>query len=307
MTPLKALLTLSLLISLVACGELPRPFAEETRGDNPLLTLKGRAGALVLPFDSLPPGTTREAAEGARAILAASLMAEGLPSVTRGGNRESLLVAGKVELRRSGSGKGEEAVALWRLVDTNGRALIEAEERRQLPAGSWDSAAEEILAELAAEAAPKLAAQALGPAEAPAAIPGYPDARLVLLPLDPAPGDSADSLPQALAEELSAAGIPLAQKVEARDLLLQGNVILEPAGSSLDQVTLQWVLVRASDGAELGAVSQQTLVPAGSLNGRWGESARDAALGAADGVLELIQELPLRPREAAERKASSKV
>ncbi|MGH6947535.1 MAG: hypothetical protein ACREDZ_09420 [Kiloniellales bacterium] len=307
MTPVKALLALSLLAAFAACGELPRPFAAESRGDNPLLTLDGRAGALVLPFDHLPPGTTRAAAEAARSALAGALVAEGLPSVTSGGNRESLLVAGTVELRGKGSGKSEEVVALWRLLDTNGRALIQAEQRRALPAGSWSRKADEILTELAAEAAPELAARALGPAESPAAIPGYPDARLVLLPPDPAPGDSADSLPKALAEKLAEAGVPLGRKIEKRDLLLRGKIRLEPAGSTLDQVTLQWVLVRASDGAELGEVSQQTLVPAGSLNGRWGESAHEAALGAADGLLELIRELPLRPRGTAGRNASNKV
>ena len=54
-------------------------------------------------------------------------------------------------------------------------------------------------------AAPAIAALVQNPPVEMARIPGFPGARLVILPLGPAPGDAAVSLPRALAAEFLAA------------------------------------------------------------------------------------------------------
>jgi hypothetical protein len=46
--------------------------------------------------------------------------------------------------------------------------------------------------------------------------------------------------------------------------------------------------VRDPQGANLGTVSQENKIPAGSLNGQWGSTATAAATAATQGILKLL-------------------
>ena len=61
-----------------------------------------------------------------------------------------------------------------------------------------------------------------------------------------------------------------------------------PPTAGRQHVKVSWALQRA-DGSEIGEVSQENAVPAGSLDGPWGDIAFAVANAAAPGVAELIQ------------------
>ena len=54
------------------------------------------------------------------------------------------------------------------------------------------------------------------------------------------------------------------------------------------RVEVSWALQRR-DGREIGQVSQENAVPAGSLDGAWGDVAYAVATAAAPGVVALIE------------------
>jgi len=57
---------------------------------------------------------------------------------------------------------------------------------------------------------------------------------------------------------------------------------------------VRWVVALA-EGRELGQVNQQNAVPAGSLDGAWGELAYDVAGAAAPGIARLIEQARTAP------------
>jgi hypothetical protein len=94
----------------------------------------------------------------------------------------------------------------------------------------------------------------------------------------------------ALARVLTDAGWPVQDGFGDNTLMIEGDVALgEPKGRA-QTVTLRWT-VKAPDGQVLGAVEQANDVPAGSLDGSWGETADHAALAAAQGIFDLVDKL----------------
>ena len=185
-------------------------------------------------------------------------------------------------------GGREEVLLYWELRDPAGRRTGVHTQRREQAAGAWAAGDPEMFAEIAGAAAPALAAMAQDPTVEAAAIPGFPRARLVILPLGGAPGDAAESLPRALAAELAAAKLPVAEKIGDGDLLILGDVALGPAEGGVQAVSIRWTLVSASDDRQIGEIAQQNMVPAGSLDGPWGPVAEEVARAAADGLADLL-------------------
>jgi hypothetical protein len=63
----------------------------------------------------------------------------------------------------------------------------------------------------------------------------------------------------------------------------------QPNGKA-QKVALRWT-VKAPDGDILGIVEQANEVPAGSLDDAWGKAADYAALAAAEGIFNLVDQL----------------
>lgn len=268
---------------LAACGQLPQPFQPEEKFGNALLELRDRAGIVVQPVASDTPASGAALAEA----MAARLRKLDIPAATNGGNRGSQRLAGRAMVRPLPGGR-EETLLYWELRDPDGHRAGFHTQRHEQAAGAWAAGAPALLAELAEAAAPALAAMAQDPPVKATAIPGFPDARLVILPLNGAPGDAAKSLPRALQAELVAAKLPVTDRIGDGDLLILGDVAVGPAEGGLQTVSIRWSLVNANDDRELGEIAQQNLVPAGSLDGPWGPVAEEVARAAATGLVDLL-------------------
>jgi len=268
---------------LAACGQLPRPFQPEEKSNNALLRLRDRAGIVV----QLVAGNTPDSDTALAEIMAARLRNFDIPAATIGGNQSSQRLAGRAVVRPLPGGR-EEILLYWELRDASGHRVGLHTQRHEQAAGTWAAGAPALLAELADAAAPTLAAMAQDPPVKAAAIPGFPRARLVILPLIGAPGDAIDSLPRALEAELVAAKLPVADRISDRDLLVLGDVTVGPAEGGLQAISIRWTLISADDDRELGTVAQQNVVPAGSLNGPWGPVAEEVARATAAGLIDLL-------------------
>lgn len=101
-----------------------------------------------------------------------------------------------------------------------------------------------------------------------------------------APGDGSTALASALRNELLRNGVsPTPPGAPA--YRVEGRVKLGAAQAGQQPIKIDWV-VRDPQGVNLGTVSQENKIPAGSLNGKWGSTANAAATAATQGILKLL-------------------
>lgn len=272
-----------LALTLAACGQLPHPFAPEEKTGAGLLELKDRAGITVLPM----AGDAPEPRGNFARVMVEALLALNVPAATGPGNRESRILESRAQVLPLPDGR-DELLLYWDLRSPGGERAGLHSLRRLLPRGAWQNGDPETIERLAAETAPVLAAMVQNPPVKTALIPGFPGARLVVLPLDHGPGDAALSLPRALEAALLAASLPVAKDIGDDDLLVLGSVTLGAPKGGLQEVAIEWRVIRAGNDEELGEVAQRNQVPAGSLDGPWGQTARAVAREAAAGVIDLL-------------------
>ncbi|MEL6374177.1 MAG: hypothetical protein AAFR04_09435 [Pseudomonadota bacterium] len=106
-----------------------------------------------------------------------------------------------------------------------------------------------------------------------------------------APGDGSTSLTRAIRRELAKQGLRVSPAKATASYQVQGRVALGTPVKGKQSIKIDWE-VRDPKGGSLGTVSQKNQIPAGSLNGSWGNVADAAAAAAAQGILKL---LPRRP------------
>jgi hypothetical protein len=109
-------------------------------------------------------------------------------------------------------------------------------------------------------------------------------------PVSGAPGDGQSSLTAALKKRLYAGGVKLAggSGSNGRNVYtIKGNVSLTEATAGKQNIRIDWQVLDPS-GKRLGTVSQQNMIPKGSLSGPWGAIADAAAGAAADGIIKLL-------------------
>lgn len=290
---LLALLTCLLLLS--ACGSLPRPFQPESKVAVDLRAPSTRAPLRVgAPQGAEAGDPKRFSLKVAEQLLTRGIAAE--PqwfSMTVAPALETRLLKSKATLMEATEGN-ERLEVEWRLVSPGGDERELARAQLLLPRGSWREGHPERIEEAAYVNAAAIA-RALG--VSPAVEREAEEAtasRLVVLPIEGATGNGAESLEQAILQALGQRGIALAAAPEQQDLLLYCLVDISPVQGNVQLVTIHWQLLEARDFVEIGRVTQENLVPAYSLAGAWREAAGEIAQAAADGILELLQQAGLR-------------
>jgi len=107
-------------------------------------------------------------------------------------------------------------------------------------------------------------------------------------PVDGAPGDGRTSLTNAVRSSLVALNITVATELKTDSLSLLGSVVATKRDDS-QLVEIHWSLV-SNDGQEIAMVTQSNLVPAGVLDGAWGELAEIIAKAASESLALLIRD-----------------
>ena len=165
--------------------------------------------------------------------------------------------------------------------------------------GSGDQTASAAPTPAATTATPSQPAS-LGAAKPPSLITGNVSAPAATASLTPpgeaataiptvigAPGDGAQALTAALQRALSSNGVKLTSAGIAGAYTVQGRVTMgQPAGGK-QTIKIEWQVFDPA-GKKVGTVSQNNVVPQGSLDGPWGKTADAAAAAAAQGVLKLL-------------------
>jgi hypothetical protein len=184
------------------------------------------------------------------------------------------------------SGDKAALIAVWELRDPSGRSLGERTERLEAPAQDWEQGAEDAVALLAAASADRLVVLLQDDAPTEADSGGH--TRLLISGVEGAPGDGRESLPRAITEILKRQDLAIVTDPEAKaDLVLDADVVVANPKAGKQNVKIVW-RVRRKDGAEIGTVGQENDVPAGLLDGAWGDVAYMVAVSAQDGIMQLV-------------------
>ena len=270
------------LFLLAACQPLPHPFADETRAPStPVLAPPDAVGIVVPPVAGAPP----PAAAAVATAMADALMKEDVPADTAETNSRSYHLTGTATAEPLGD--HTRVTIAWQLAGADGHVVATETESAEVADAAWREGDTEMAKALVARPAPVLAQRVEGDAPLEHAVKA---ALLGITPVTGASGDGAHALSLAIAAALQRAGVALQEKPDDKpSYLLAGKVAIGAARGGHQEVTIVWALSRP-DGKEIGRVSQENAVPAGSLDGRWGDTAYDVATAAVGGIVQLLQQ-----------------
>ena len=284
---LRRLATLCLLAILLAaaCGPVPRPFRPDSKGEgeDDLLLLRNGGSLKVLPLQQGAPGVRGAMAER----LAEVLRAEGLAATAKAEQPTRYTLRGRGVVQPLADGR-EEVLTLWELVDAGGRRLGQRGARSELAAGAWQRAEPQALERVARQASQALLALVRDPAPSGRVDPELAEGRVLLAPIEDAPGDSGRLLSRALMAELRRLEPRFLSARQGPALIIVGEVGLGEPEEGWQSVAVTWRVLEAVTGEELGRVDQRNRVPAGSLDRSWADVALPIAEGAAAGIANLL-------------------
>jgi hypothetical protein len=244
-----------------------------------VLAPRDGAGVVVAPVAGAP--------SLAEAIASALRDAE-IPASTVGeGNKGSYHLFAATSEQPQDGGRSSVIVA-WELHAAGGKRIGQGTTDVEAPSDAWRQGDETLARNVANKAAPAIAK--LVQDEPPKAV-AVAEPLLAVRTVSGAPGDGARALPRAMDFALRRVHVAIAEKPDDREsFVLTGKVQLSPPASGRQQVKVSWALLRAADGSEIGEISQENAVPAGSLDGPWGDIAFAVANAAAPGVAQLLRQ-----------------
>jgi hypothetical protein len=270
------------LLLLAGCGSLPQPFS-----GNPGATARRLAQPPPARLAVTPPTNAMLSDMGADTMagaLADALVAQEIPAVADAPRRGDWHVVLTADLR---DGK---VVPVFTVTDPAGKD--EGASRGQpVDPRAWSDADPKTLRQVASNAAPGIAAllssiQAARLASDPNSLVNRP-ARVYLKGVTGAPGDGDMALAAQIRQRLPALGEVVQDSPEKADFILAGDVKTAPGAGGTVRVEIQWIVTDAA-GLERGRIVQINEVPAGTLDGMWGDVAYVVAQEAAGGVKDVI-------------------
>ena len=206
--------------------------------------------------------------------------------------------------------RGSKISYIWDVTDAKGTRVTRVSGEEMVAKGSpskpWSGVDSTVTRTIAAKTTSQLAAKlpggrsgstasvAAAPAAAAATTASAParpakagPAKVLVAPVNGAPGDGRRSLTTALKKRLYKGGIKLANGATGRIYTVKGTVKLTSASGGKESIRISWQ-VFDPNGKALGTVTQKNNIPKGSLNGPWGAIADAAAGAAADGIIKLL-------------------
>jgi hypothetical protein len=233
-----------------------------------MLSLRDAGGIAVAPVTGTPAPVGAALAEA----VAGSLRDAGTPAETGSGNRASFHL----------SGAATPGQIAWHLTGPDG---ADAGSHVQRLAAEPSPAS---VGPIAAEAARAIAG--IVQEETPMVEDGS-DFRVVVQPVEGAPGDGDAALSRAMTAALQQAQVRLAGEGQAKNAyVVAGKVAVERPAAKKQHVRIVWE-VRRPSGETVGQVNQENDVPAGTLDGPWGDVAYIVATAASDGIVALLDKL----------------
>lgn len=271
------------LLPLAACQPLPHPFADDVpRRGAPILSLRDSISVAIAPIEGLPRAT----AEKLGPAMASALQEHEIAASDKTASIGSYELVGRIQKGPAGEAKAALLVS-WELRDPSGRLIGERAERLEAAAADWEAGNEDAVARLAAASAAPVAA--MMQEEAPTETEIAARTRLLIRRAAGAPGDGDEALIKSITELLKKQDLAIISDPQAKaDLVLDADVTVSKPKAGKQNVKIVWH-VRRREGDEIGTVGQENDVPAGLLDGAWGDVAYMVAVSAQDGIMTLVE------------------
>jgi len=255
-----------------------------------MLTLRDSASVTIAPIEGAPRAT----AEKLGPAMASALQDREVAASDKTASIGSYELVGRIQEMVPSNGKAA-LVALWELRDASGQRLGERAERIEALPTDWEEGKDDAVARLAAASAAQLVTLLQDDAPTEAEIGGR--FRLRVGGVAGAPGDGGESLSRAITEQLKRRDLVIVTDPQSKaDLVLDAEVTIARPKAGKQNVKIVWH-VRRADGSEIGTVGQENDVPAGLLDGAWGDVAYMVAVSAQPGILELVARGAPQPAE----------
>jgi hypothetical protein len=277
------------LLPMAGCQPLPHPFADDVpRRGAPILDLRDSTSVAIAPVEGLPRAT----AEKLGPAMASALQEREIAASDKTTSIGSYELVGRIQEMAPSQGKAA-LVVLWELRDPSGRRIGEHAERFDASADDWEAGNEDAVGRLAAASATQVAALLQDEAPSEAEIGGR--TRLAIGAITGAPGDGDQALVSSITEILKKQDLAIVSEPLAKaDFVLDADIAVAKPKSGKQNVKIVWH-VRRKDGGEIGTVGQENDVPAGLLDGAWGDVAYMVAASAQEGIMELVARGAPRP------------
>jgi hypothetical protein len=248
-----------------------------------MLALRDTAPVAVAPIAGAPRAT----AEKLAAAMSKALQERDVAASDRVVGLMSYQLDGRLQAMPP-SGDKAAIVVLWKLHDPSGKLVGSRAERIVAGAEDWRLGKDDAVDHLAAASADQIAAMLHGKAPVEAAV-AQQQTRLLVGPVKGAPGDGDRALAEAVIAVLKTQDLSIVTDPQAKvDLLLDARVGVDKPIDGKQHVKIVW-RVRRADDSEIGTVAQQNDVPAGLLDGAWGDVAYTVAVAAESGIMQLIE------------------
>jgi hypothetical protein len=275
---LARLACLTALLLVAACGDLPQPFLGNPGATGRILAQPPTPRlAVPVPAQAL---LSDQAAETFAQALSGALQTQEVPAV------EGPAQPGDWRLQVTAGLHGATVVPVYAVLDPTGRDRGKSE-GKPLASADWAAATPAVLARAATDAAPGIADMLTGIQHAdPNSLYNRP-AHVQVVAVTGAPGDGNLALTTQMRTILGRLGPVVQDSASGADFIVRGTVKLVPIAGGQQRVEIQWSVATPA-GDERGRVAQLNDVPAGSLDGYWGDVATAVAQEAAGGVRDVI-------------------
>ena len=242
--------------------------------------LRDTASVTIAPIEGGPRATAVKLAPA----IATALQQHDIAASDRTASTGSYELRGRIQEMPAFHGEAA-LVVLWRLRDPAGKEVGVRAERIVATPQDWRDGSDSAINRVATASADRLARLLEDTAPVEAKEPSPP--RLAVH-VGGALRDRGDSLARAIAAVLQRRGFKIVTASEAkRDLVLDAAVVIGKPRAGKQHVSIVWHLQRP-DGGEIGTVTQENDVPAGLLDGPWGDVAYAVATAAEDGIMRLV-------------------
>ncbi len=291
-------------LMVAACGQLPKPFQSlPGSGAAELIARDNGGGVRVQMLDGPPAPMAKLLAKS----VAEDLVRRGIPATADEANSLKYTLKGRVDALESPTAAGKVARIHWSLLLGESEPFFTFSQDVEGSGFDWRWGSPQIIAKVGADAG-RLVAEAVEPEDETlkAVIPV--SAGVWVKPIRDSPGDGDKSLTRAMRFALMRAKVAVTSEKMAARHILDGHIRVTPPSNGRQKVEIRW-RVTYPDGGIVGHAVQRNEVPAGTFDGRWGETAAVIAAAAVGGVKDVLTraEETVRFRLAADRRLKTDV
>jgi hypothetical protein len=283
-------------IVLTACTVLPKPFEHTNQKERNSLAALIDGGAIRVEVDqNLPEFISKPLSlEAVKALVGANIPASADPNFYG-----KYVLKGFVNVERPNDFDPEKATFVWNLVIKGGSEIVLFKQTIQGDENGWLKSDPELFTIIAKDAAHQIAKHIQNSRSLTkltmdsVEISGQRDnirglsSTFYLSDISGTPGDGNRAILRSLKFLLNRELGPTVSNKEEATYLVRGTANVSPPLKGRSDVAITWLVFSAA-GKELGKVTQNNSVAAGSLDARWGLVAFAVAKGALQGIRKIV-------------------